>query len=457
MARRALDPRTVARVVAAFGFEALRGRAGTGMGAAPAHRLAELRIDGIDDDKRTVARKAVQAVPASAPSASTATPFDVGFGVLFDWSRNGGKESFAAALDIMGDVVVPLAPEEIVGGMASLLRMTVQVEFDNPDARFLTGFGVQTLALDYVREQDFRRRTLSADSSESGNESLAWATWLLEQRRDESRQTTAGYEAVLGLALLLLRRRPKPGYTVARIVTAAQSLWIGGMHRAFLLPDEYPEYGPGAPPTRISPITGLPEGDGPIELAMVDLIVGMTEESLFAVNQASLESRFVVAGLQRYRSSAGVVDVESLIEETGADPTMTSERFPTDGALAAACLQWLAGEWSGFGAFFHQFRHAATAGVEALLEWLGTVHRDFPALLRSAGFAPGDPAFDEVVAFIAVVLSRATFGASATVSPDDARRARRCVQAAASGEPWRNIAGLPTRHRDCTDDPGPAA
>jgi len=452
MARRPLDPHTVARVVAAYGFDAVRGRSGSGTGAAAAHRLAELRIDGVDDDKRTVARKAVQVVPPGAPSASTATPFDIGLGALFDWSRNGGKESFAAALDLMGDVVVPLAPEEIIGATASLLRMTVQAEFDEPDGRFLTGFGVQALALDYLREQDFRKATRPVDSSDA-DESLAWAKWLMDQRRNESRQTTEGYEAVLALALLLLRRRPKPGYTVGRIVAAAQSLWIGGMHRAYLLPEEYPEYGPGAPPDRLSPVTGLPEGDGPIELAMVDLIMGMTEESLFAVNQASLESRFVVAGLQRYRSSAGAVDVGGLIEETGADRMLARDRFPNDRALASACLQWLAGEWSGFGAFARQFRDAAVAGVEALLEWLGTVHRDFPALLESAGFVPGDAAFDEVVAFIAVVLSRTSFGASGTVGPDDVRRARRSVEAAAAGEAWRGAAGLPPRRRDETGAP----
>jgi hypothetical protein len=456
MARRALDPRTVARVVAAFGFEALRGRSGMGTGAAPAHRLAELRIEGVDDDKRTVARKAVQAVPAGAPPASTATPFDVGLGALYDWSGNGGKESFAAALEIMGDVVVPLAPEEIVGAMASLLRMTVQVEFDDPDARFLTGFGVQTLALDYLRETDFRRDTRPVDAADAGDESLAWATWLLEQRRDESRQTTESYEAVLALALLLLRRRPKPGYTVGRIVAAAQSLWIGGMHRAFLLPEQYPEYGPSAPPARLSPVTGLPEGDGPIELGMVDLIMGMTEESLFAVNQVSLESRIVVVGLQRYHSSPGAVDVGGLIQEIGADSKLVRDRFPTDQALASACLQWLAGEWGEFGAFARLFRHAAVAGIEALLEWVGTVRRDFPSLLESAGFAPGDPAFDEIMAFIAVVLSRTTFGASRTVGPDDVRRARRCVEAAAGGGPWRDIAGLPPRRADGTHAPEPA-
>jgi hypothetical protein len=453
MARRPLDPRTVARVVAAFGFDALRGRSGTGAGAAPAHRLAELRIDGVNNDKRTVARKAAESVPAGAPPASTATPFDIGFGALFDWSRNGGKESFAVALDVMGDVVVPLAPEDIVGAMASLLRMTVQVEFDEPDARFLTGFGVQAFALDYLREQDFRKQTRPVDAADDGSESLAWAKWLLEQRRDESRQTTESYEAVLALALLLLRRRPKPGYTVGRIVAAAQSLWIGGLHRAFLLPEEYPEYGPGSPPAQLSPVTGLPEGDGPIELAMVDLILGMTEESLFAVNQASLEGRFVVAGLQRYRSSTAAVDVESLIEETGADPTLARDRFPDDRVLASACLQWLAGEWSGFGAFARQFRHAAVAGVEALLEWVGSVRRDFPLLLDCAGFAPGDPAFEEVVAFIAVVLSRTTFGTSGTVGPDAVRRARRCVEAAATGGDWRAIVGLPQHRGHGTDVP----
>ena len=76
MGRTELDPRAVARVIAAYGFEALRGRRGTGSGAAPSHRLAELPLEGLDTDKRTVARKAARGLPPGAPPASTATPFD---------------------------------------------------------------------------------------------------------------------------------------------------------------------------------------------------------------------------------------------------------------------------------------------------------------------------------------------------------------------------------------------
>jgi len=81
--------------------------------------------------------------------------------------------------------------------------------------------------------------------------------------------------------------------------------------------------------------------------------------------------------------------------------------FPTDEDLASACVHWLAGEWAGFDSFAHQFRNAAATGVVILLEWVEGVRAEFPALLASAGFAPGDPAFDEVVALIDEARRRA--------------------------------------------------
>lgn len=449
MPRRDLQPRTVARVVAAFGFDALRGRAGTGAGAAPAHRLAELRLDGVDDDKRTVAKKAVRGIPPGAPNPSTATPFDFAFAALFDWARNGGRDSFEAALQLMADVVVPLEPADIGPAIASMLRLTVQVEFEDPEARFLTGYAVQSLALDYRREREFRRLVDPGDADAGTDESLAWADWLVDRRRQELRETTLGYDAVLTFALLLMRRRPRPGYTVGRIVRAVQSLWIGGMHRAFLLPDEYPEYGRGAP-TTVSAKTGLPAGDGQIESAMLDLIMGMTEDSLFAANQDSLETRLVVAGLRRYRTADAPVPLDATIAETGMDPTSARERFATDSDLASACFRWLAGEWAGFEPFSRLFRASAMAGVEALLEWVASVRHEFPLLMETAGFRRGDPAFDEVVVFVASVLSPGGFGASSAVGPDVARKARRCVEAAAAGSDWRSVAGLPPRRPSAT-------
>ena len=70
---------------------------------------------------------------------------------------------------------------------------------------------------------------------------------------------------------------------------------------------------------------------------------------------------------------------------------------------------------------------------------------DFPALLGAAGFTRGDPAFDEVVAFVAMVHSRSSVGMNGAVNPDDVRQARRCVEAAVAGDDWRAIAGLPAR------------
>jgi hypothetical protein len=438
MARSALDPNAVARVIAAYGFDALRGRTGSGTGAVPAHRLASLNLDGTPTDKRTVAKQAAAGIPAAAPPAGSATPFDFAMSALFDWSRNGGQASFEAALEIMGEVVVPLDPEEIHGAMASLLRITVQHEFDSPDARFLTGFAVQDLALEYVRARGFRQLTDPEEAT--SDEALTWATWLVEQRRQESRQTSAAYETVLSLALLLMRRRPKPGYTVPQIVRAAQSLWIGGVHRAFLEPDEYPEYGRGAPPSPVSEVTGLPLGDGQIEGAMLDLIVGMTEESLFSVNEAGLEGRLLSEGLQRYRTANSIVSLDSLTALSDVDADLARDRYPTDRDFASGCLRWLAGEWEGFATFAVQFRSAAVAAVDALLEWISSVHREFPLLLSSAGFSRGDAAFDEIANFTAVVLARTAHGTTGSVAPDDLRRARRCIEAAAAGEDWRAIA-----------------
>ncbi len=148
MGRSELDPTAVARVIAAFGFEAVRGRSSTGTGAAPAHRVAGLHLDGVPSDKRTVARRATQGYPAGAPAPSTALPFDFAMAAMYDWSRNGGQDSFQAALEIMAERVVPLDPNEFVDpdrladAMASLLRVTVQVEFDDPNARFLTGYAI---------------------------------------------------------------------------------------------------------------------------------------------------------------------------------------------------------------------------------------------------------------------------------------------------------------------------
>ncbi len=446
MVRRELDPHSVARVIGAYGFDAVRGRSGSGSGAAPAHRLAVLHLDGVDDDKRTVARKAARGIPAGSPAPSTATPFDFAMSALFDWSRNGGRAGFEAALDLMA-ALVALGPEELPGAIASLLRLSIQDQFDSNEPQFLTGYGVQALAVEYIRESGFRQ---AADPTAVGggcDEPLAWARWLMDQRRQEARLTAEVYETVLSLCLLLLRRRPKSGYTVARIVRAAQSLWIGGVHRAFLDPDEYPEYGRGAPRPPISPATGLPEGDGQIELAMVDLIMGMTEESLFAVNQASLGSRLIAEGLRRYRTSGTPVDVESLTGATGVDVSVIRELFPADQDFASGCLRWLAGEWEGFDSFAREFRATAAAGAEALLEWVGGVRRDFPALLASAGFASGDPAFDEVVEFVSIVLSREPHGASGVVSPADVKRARRCVEVAARGGDWHTVVSLAPRSR----------
>jgi hypothetical protein len=443
MGRTGLDPRAVARVIAAYGFEALRGRKGTGSGAAPSHRLAEFPLDGLDADKRTVARKAARGFPPGAPPASTATPFDFAMAAQYDWSRNGGQASFQAALEIIGEVFPPLGPDEYLDAAASLLRMTIQVEFDEPHSPFLLALGVQAMALDYVRGRDLRRVAGPPAGRAASEESLAWATWLLGQRREESRQTAEGYEAVLTFLLLMLRRRPRHGYSISQIVRSLQSLWAGGIHRAFLEPELYPEYHRKRSPSEVSTATGLPVGDGQIERGMVDLIVGMTEESLFAANRIDIERVAVAEALDRYRTAGATVRVASIVEAMGAEADLVLERFATDGELAAACVRWLAGEWRGFDSFAQQFRSAASAGVVVLLEWVSGVRSQFPVLLESAGFASGDPAFDEVVAFVSVVLARTTIGSSAVPSPDDVKRARACVEAAAAGGDWRSLAALP--------------
>jgi len=438
MARNELDPRAVERVIAAYGFEALRGSRGSGSGAAPAHRLAELHLEGFDSDKRTVARKAAQGMPAGAPPASTATPFDFAMAAQFDWARNGGQASFEVGLELIAEVFPSLGPEDYVDMTASLMRLTVQVEFDEPVSPFLTAIAVESVALDYVRSQDLRRTAGPESGRAASEEALAWATWLLDQRRREARQTTEGYEAALGLLLLVIRRRPKPGYTLAQIVRAAQAQWIGGMHQAHLDPAAFPEYHrPGPAPA--AGWGGLPPGDGQIERAMVDLIMGMTEEGLFAVRVTDLESRLVADALERYRTSPAMVR----LEDVATDLALARERFPTDDSLAAACLGRLAGEWSGFETLANQFRTAAATGAAILLDWVADVRATYPALLGAAGFGTGDRAFDEVVSFVAVVFGRTTEHGGVTPAPADVKWARACVQDAADGRDWRTRPGVP--------------
>lgn len=91
----------------------------------------------------------------------------------------------------------------------------------------------------------------------------------------------------------------------------------------------------------------------------------------------------------------------------------------------------------GFDSFARRFSGAAMAGVVALLEWASDVRRDFPMLLRAAGFVNGSPAFDEVTTFVSLVIARKTFGWSSAVNPDVVKWARRCVEDAASGGNWR--------------------
>lgn len=171
----------------------------------------------------------------------------------------------------------------------------------------------------------------------------------------------------------------------------------------------------------------------------------MTEESLFAVNRSDLESRVIVDALDNYRTAGSAVRLDAVTEATGADMAVVRERFPTDEDLASACLRWLAGEWTGFDVFARQFRNAASGGVVILLDWVSGVRREYPALLDAAGFAAGDPAFDEVVAFVSVVLGQTTAGRSAVPSPADVKRARACVGEAARGGDWRVLARLPGR------------
>jgi len=443
MGRTGLDPRAVARVIAAYGFEALRGRKGTGSGAAPSHRLAEIPLDGLDADKRTVARKAARDFPPGAPPASTATPFDFAMAAQYDWSRNGGQASFQAALEIMQEVLPSLDPDEVADTIASLLRLTVQAELDDPESPFLTALGVQAMAVDYVRGRDLRRAAGPPAGRAASEDALAWATWLVERRRIEARQTAEGYEVVLTFGLLVMRRRPRSGYTIPTIIRAAQALWVGGLLRAFLDPELYGEYLGKRPPDEVSPVTGLPVGNGQIERGMVELIVGMTEESLFSTNRNDVWNVMIVDALDRYHTAGSTVRVDEVAAATGADTVLARDRYPTDDDLASDCLRWLAGEWVGFDAFARQFRDAAGAGVVALLKWLSGVRIEFPVLLESAGFGSGDPGFDEVVAFVSVVLARTTIGSSAVPSPDDVKRARACVEAAAAGGDWQSLAALP--------------
>ncbi len=447
MTKTELDPYLIARVIASRAFGSIRGRRSSGTGAAPAHYLAELSVPGMPSDKRTVSRQVMGGRFPGSPPPSTATSFDYAMAALFDWELNGGKNGFAAGIEAIASILGDFSNEELLKAIASLMRTTVQSEVDQPDRRFLTGFAVQALAIEYVNETEFRRSSTFVASEEE--ETLVWARWLLHRRRLEIEQTTDGFAALLSFGLLLLGRRPRAGYSLIEIVRAVQALWTGSLFHYQLDPTLFPEYATSEDRTA-NETTGLPVGNGVIERAMVDLLLAMTEESVFAARTADqTESRVVEEALGAYQTAKHPVEVVEASRQAGASPTALSGRFPSQRDLAQACLASLAGEWDGLYRFADQFRTAAPAGAEALLVWVRTVRTDYPVLLEAAGFVPGDRTFDELVMLIATLLSCQRHGQSGVPSPDTKSRARRCLLAARDGGDWHDqLVGRPSRARN---------
>jgi len=434
MTKADLDPYLVARVIASRAFAAVRGQRSSGTGAAPAHKLAELRLEGMAGDKRTVARKATRGRFPGSPASSTATPFDYAMAALFDWDINGGKEGFALGVDLVASILGDYSTEEILVAVASLFRTTVQSEIDDPQRRFLTGFAVQAMAIEFVNETEFRRDSGEQDRDES--EALAWAGWLLERRRMEAERTTESFVALLSFGLLLLGRRPRPGYTLVDVVLGTQALWTGSLLQYHLNPTAFPDYRIDRS-QEADPATGLPQGDGPIERMMVDLMLGMTEGSVFAARIGDATDSDLIAGaLSCYRTSRQPVSISEAAQAAGIDSEALRDEFTTPTDLAQACFGYLAGEWDGFYRFAEEFRTAAPSGAEALLVWIQNLSTEYPVLLQVAGFRPGDRAFDELTSLIATMHSRQRHGQSASPSPSASDRARSCLLAAAERRSW---------------------
>ena len=176
-------------------------------------------------------------------------------------------------------------------------------------------------------------------------------------------------------AARVVGRRPRVGYTTDQIVTAMQALWNGMVFRVLL--DEQPID------------AGIEPGDGPVEHAMWDLAMGMTEPS--------------VLGLKSEVTDPATVSVESVLARLrDGEPVET-----VDEETARACVDDLLGRWAEVVTtpiVLADFAAASLAIVEGILVWIARIASDYPGLLQAAQFDSTDPTYREVLELLSAAL-----------------------------------------------------
>jgi hypothetical protein len=438
------DLDTIAQVIGSRLFTSIRG-AKRG-GSAPTTLVARL----LKRDRETIVEASRRADKISGPLPSncgSATPFDRAMAKSYNWSANGGKAGFEAGMQIM-DAFVHLETRDVAVAVRAMLRQTV-VDALSDENLFLTQLTVQAAAMEHLKHRVGGPYPLDADGVEERERTSSWAEWLLSLRREEWKATTNNYVWLLGIALRLLARRPKPGATLHDIVVSMQSLWAGAIFRCYLDPEAISSY--------VDP-AGPPE-EGPIERAMWDLVMGMTEDGVFTPTidwdgtervlvEIALEILHQEEGMPGRTASVDEVVKEAVRRGVTVDLTIARALFADDAALAARCFDYLMGSWESEvkdSDFARSFALAAFPAAEALLIWLSEVRGRYPCLLDAFGFDQSNAAYDELTDFLAIVLS--TDPPDATLGPSWRRRARKYIDLAATGGAWEDeLARFETRH-----------
>jgi hypothetical protein len=425
-----LDHQAIALAIGTIGFEALRGPA-VGGGAAPTKLLSSSPDPRLPKSRNTITSRARKGLPKDAPARESATPFDYAMTQLFDWETNGGRDAFIGALGVFRSFA-ELDVMHVEEAMRLILRLSIDAAHD-PKNHFLVGYGVQAFIIQYLQmatSDEVVPRATTPSAAKHRRQTKAWASWLRDRRLKEMQTTTEAFEVLLSIGLLMLRRRPKVGYSVSDIVRSAQALWAGSVFRSLIEPEAYPEYHQGPLDGPDGPVHGFPIAGGAIERAMVDVILAMSEPGIFTRPATRAQAAVIEAALKLYRrpDPKRTVAVPTAARDAGIPSATGLDYFRGAEELARACLQHLGANWVGFIEFARAFRHAALPAAETVLLWVEDIHREYPHLLARAGFVPNDPAFEEIAHFVATAVSPRHLGVSVQDRRAELRRARELLE-----------------------------
>lgn len=375
--------------------------------------------------RSTIPRAAARSLTGRSyrsPLPRHVTPFDASMALAFDWAQNGGQKGFADAISALEDFVHVDAMD--VPGVVRLGLGLMVAEARKPTDRFLTVFAVHATAMDYLRvDPDSIGYPLSEREGEIRKENVSWAQWLHDRRIEEVDETSRNFESLMSTVLSKVGRRPKAGYRVMDIVKAMQAMWSGMVYQSLMKPYDYPS---------------CEIGEGPIETAMWDLAVGMSEEIVASPQNAPRPASDEVIEVALVLYKAGeIVNIDTVAARVqGMGSREIREWYPKMQQLAQACLEARLGKWDG--EVVDGRRLAETFGplaipvAEAMLSTINDIRTDYPGLLAAAEFDQRNDMFTRLVDFLAIAIT----DPPGAISPSAKARARQCVTAVVAGEDW---------------------